>query len=184
MWWHYIVGHNKRTTWFHLQLWQHVTYPFDGSKDGFDIIYCYCKISKVCSQTVWNSLMGFMWIGKMDHNSLLASSLLGKPTLIVTTLILRACEGEDSHSRNGSLGVHWNSRNFREWLRGWKNTSHWGVFYIIGKQLKFRCPKWACMTHFDICNTSHGKKKSHSDVGAAERHRKYYMGEGGGFPQA
>jgi len=25
--------------------------------------------------------------------------------------------------------------------------------------------------------------KSHSDVGAAERHIEYYMGEGGGFPQ-
>jgi hypothetical protein len=25
--------------------------------------------------------------------------------------------------------------------------------------------------------------KSHSDVGAAERHREYYMGEGGGFPR-
>jgi hypothetical protein len=25
--------------------------------------------------------------------------------------------------------------------------------------------------------------KSHSDVGAAERYREYYMGEGGGFPQ-
>jgi hypothetical protein len=25
--------------------------------------------------------------------------------------------------------------------------------------------------------------KSHSDVGAAGRHGKYYMGEGGGFPQ-
>jgi len=24
--------------------------------------------------------------------------------------------------------------------------------------------------------------KSHSDVGAAERHKIYYMGEGGGFP--
>jgi hypothetical protein len=27
------------------------------------------------------------------------------------------------------------------------------------------------------------KIKSHSDVGAAERHKKYYMGEGGGFPR-
>jgi hypothetical protein len=26
--------------------------------------------------------------------------------------------------------------------------------------------------------------KSHSDVGAVERHKKYYMGEGGGFPRA
>jgi len=25
--------------------------------------------------------------------------------------------------------------------------------------------------------------KSHSDVGAAERHKVYYMGEGGGFPR-
>ncbi len=25
--------------------------------------------------------------------------------------------------------------------------------------------------------------KSHSDVGAARRHKEYYMGEGGGFPQ-
>jgi hypothetical protein len=25
--------------------------------------------------------------------------------------------------------------------------------------------------------------KSHSDVGVAGRHREYYMGEGGGFPQ-
>jgi hypothetical protein len=25
--------------------------------------------------------------------------------------------------------------------------------------------------------------QSHSDVGAAERHREYYMGEGGGFPR-
>jgi hypothetical protein len=26
--------------------------------------------------------------------------------------------------------------------------------------------------------------KSHSDVGATERHREYYMGEGGGFPES
>jgi hypothetical protein len=25
--------------------------------------------------------------------------------------------------------------------------------------------------------------KNHSDVGAMERHREYYMGEGGGFPR-
>jgi hypothetical protein len=27
------------------------------------------------------------------------------------------------------------------------------------------------------------KTKSHSNVSAVERHKKYYMGEGGGFPQ-
>jgi len=35
----------------------------------------------------------------------------------------------------------------------------------------FRTPPWESRT------------KSHSDVGAMERHRKYYMGEGGGFPR-
>jgi hypothetical protein len=28
----------------------------------------------------------------------------------------------------------------------------------------------------------HGTK-NHSDIGAAKRHREYYMGEGGGFPK-
>jgi hypothetical protein len=143
-----------------------------------------------------------------------------------------------------------------------QNTSHWGVLYIIGKLLKCRCRKWACMSHLDICSISYGKKKgresnwqfdsrplkvrnrpdpdacrwsaahcwkvvdesykfalnlipigglgkevcrrkvagvqtgtisglplgspgtkNHLDVGAVERRREYYMGEGGSFPQ-
>jgi len=40
-----------------------------------------------------------------------------------------------------------------------QNTSHWGVFNIIGKLAKCKCRKWPCMGHLDICNTSHGKKK-------------------------
>jgi hypothetical protein len=40
-----------------------------------------------------------------------------------------------------------------------QNTLSWGVFYIIGKISKCRCPKWARMTHLDICNTSYGQKK-------------------------
>jgi hypothetical protein len=40
-----------------------------------------------------------------------------------------------------------------------QNTSHWRVIYIIGKLLKFRCLKWACMNHLDIWNTSYGKRK-------------------------
>jgi len=42
--------------------------------------------------------------------------------------------------------------------RGQK-TLHWGVFYIIGKLLKFICRKWPRIGHLDICNTSYGKKK-------------------------
>ncbi len=37
-----------------------------------------------------------------------------------------------------------------------RNPSSWGVLYIIRNLLKFRCPKWARMTHLDICNTSYG----------------------------
>jgi hypothetical protein len=40
-----------------------------------------------------------------------------------------------------------------------QNTSHWEVLYIIGNLSKFKCPKWARMTHLDICNTSYGQKK-------------------------
>jgi hypothetical protein len=40
-----------------------------------------------------------------------------------------------------------------------QNTSHWGVFDIIKKVLKFRCPKWPCMSHLDICSPSYGRKK-------------------------
>ncbi len=40
-----------------------------------------------------------------------------------------------------------------------QKTSHWSVLYIIGKLLKCRCRKWACMSHLDICNTNYGKKK-------------------------
>jgi len=40
-----------------------------------------------------------------------------------------------------------------------KNTSPWGVFYIVGKALKCRCRKWPCMGHLDICSSSYGRKK-------------------------
>jgi hypothetical protein len=40
-----------------------------------------------------------------------------------------------------------------------QNTSHYDVVYIIGKLLKRRCRKWACMSHLDICSTSYGEKK-------------------------
>jgi len=36
----------------------------------------------------------------------------------------------------------------------------WRFLYIIGKLLKPRCLKWACMTHLDIWNTSYAQKES------------------------
>jgi len=32
-------------------------------------------------------------------------------------------------------------------------------FYIIGKLLKHKCLKWACIAHLNISNTSYGQKK-------------------------
>jgi len=35
----------------------------------------------------------------------------------------------------------------------------YGVLYIIEKLLERKCPKWACIAHLDILNTSYGQKK-------------------------
>jgi hypothetical protein len=40
-----------------------------------------------------------------------------------------------------------------------QNTSHWSVLGVIGKVLKFRCPKCPHIGHLDICNPSYGQKK-------------------------
>ncbi len=56
------------------------------------------------------------------------------------------------------LESRWTPEPSESDCRGQK-TLHWRVIYIIGKILKCRCLKWACMTHLDICNTNYGKKK-------------------------
>jgi hypothetical protein len=40
-----------------------------------------------------------------------------------------------------------------------QNTSSWGVFVIIGKVSKCRCPKWPRIGHLDIYSPSYGQKK-------------------------
>jgi hypothetical protein len=40
-----------------------------------------------------------------------------------------------------------------------QNTSHWGVFSVIGKVLKRRYRKWPSNGHLDICNPSYRQKK-------------------------
>jgi hypothetical protein len=40
-----------------------------------------------------------------------------------------------------------------------QNLMDWGVGYIIGNLLKFKCLKCAHMTHLGIWNTSYGQKK-------------------------
>jgi hypothetical protein len=125
-----------------------------------------------------------------------------------TTLITRTI---DLRCRNPSLGLVTKERGLqgcgpRLSLRvafscPWKCKRIWGknphtpkwtptlgvgirwVIYIIRKLLKRRCLKWVRITHLDIWNTSYGQKKSHLDVSLMEKHRVYYKGEGGGFPQ-
>jgi len=40
-----------------------------------------------------------------------------------------------------------------------QNSMGWKKIYVIGKILKFRCLKWAFMTHLDIWNTNYSQKK-------------------------
>jgi len=60
--------------------------------------------------------------------------------------------------KSGDLESSVTPKNLELDCRG-KNTSHWGVLYINGKVLKFRCPKWPHMSHLDICSPSYGQKK-------------------------
>ncbi len=62
----------------------------------------------------------------------------------------------NSHSQKWELGVPRDSRKLKARVQ---NTSHWSVFYTIGKVLKFRCPKWPHMSHLDICSASYEQKK-------------------------
>jgi hypothetical protein len=71
---------------------------------------------------------------------------------------LRVCEDE---THTPEMGTWESSKTPKSSEFNWKgqNTSHSGVLYIIGKLSKCRCPKWARMTHLDICNISYGQKK-------------------------
>jgi len=40
-----------------------------------------------------------------------------------------------------------------------QNTSHWGVFGVIGKVLKRKYRKWPRIGHLDFCSPSYGQKK-------------------------
>ncbi len=46
-------------------------------------------------------------------------------------------------------GVSMDSQNLESDFRG-QNSMACDIFYIIGKNLKRRCLKWACIVHLDI----------------------------------
>jgi hypothetical protein len=53
-----------------------------------------------------------------------------------------------------------------------QNPLDWKVLYIIENILKFRCLKWAHMTHLDIWNTSYGQKKGQKSNCPFDSHAK------------
>jgi hypothetical protein len=58
----------------------------------------------------------------------------------------------------GSCSPKWTLESSKGHCRG-QNSLDWSVFYIIGKLLKFRCLKWARLTHLGTCNINYGQKK-------------------------
>ncbi len=76
----------------------------------------------------------------------------------LTTPLWGKCEDETHIPKSGNLESYGTLKNLELDCMG-QNTLHWGVLYTVEKVLKCRCPKWPCMNHLDICNTSYGQKK-------------------------
>jgi len=75
----------------------------------------------------------------------------------VATPLWGKCEVATHTPENGTWEPSGTPKNSECDCRG-QNTSHWGVLYIVGKVLKYRCPKWPRMGHLYICSTSYGRK--------------------------
>ncbi len=77
--------------------------------------------------------------------------------------VQRVWGNEPSHSQGnshvGSSSPKWTPK-FSECNCSGQNSLPWKVVYIVGKLLKRRCLKWACIAHMDIWNTSYGQKIS------------------------
>jgi hypothetical protein len=77
--------------------------------------------------------------------------------------IVGKCEGEWTLTLPSELPFweleSWWTLKFLENDRKGQNPLGWRVFYIIGKLLERRCLEWACMTHLDTSNVTHGQKK-------------------------
>jgi hypothetical protein len=77
---------------------------------------------------------------------------------IVATPLWAKCEGEAHTPKSGNLESFGTPENLELELKG-QNTSHWGVFGVIGKVLKCKCLNWPLIAHLDICSPSYGQKK-------------------------
>jgi hypothetical protein len=71
---------------------------------------------------------------------------------------LAKCEDETHTPKVGDLESS-ETPEFLEFDSKGQNTSPWGVLGVIGKVLKFKCPKWPRIGHLDIFSPSYGQKK-------------------------
>ncbi len=73
-------------------------------------------------------------------------------------LLLEECE-DDTHTPEMGTWESIGTPKTSEFDYRGQNTSHWRFLYIIRKLLKWKCRKWACMSHLNIYSISYGKKK-------------------------
>jgi hypothetical protein len=113
-------------------------------------------------------------------------------SLYVATPLWVKCEDETHTPKSGNLESSGTPENSELEFRG-QNTSYWGFLYTIASDLipirglskKLWMPKVPGVQNGTVSGLLLGSlgKKCHSDVASAESCRKYYKGEGGGFPQ-
>ncbi len=74
----------------------------------------------------------------------------------------KECEGMNLHTPKWTpsweLKSQWTPEYSEHNYKG-QNPSSWKKNYTIGKLLKCKCLKWACIPHLDIWNTSYDQKK-------------------------
>jgi hypothetical protein len=76
----------------------------------------------------------------------------------VATPLWGKCEVATHTLENESLESSGTPENSEDNCRG-QNISYWDVLYTVETISKCRWPKWPCMSHLDICNSSYGQKK-------------------------
>jgi hypothetical protein len=65
------------------------------------------------------------------------------------------CESASHTPESGKMESFETPENSELDLRG-QISSHWIFLGLIGKVLKYRCPKWPRIGHLDICSPSYG----------------------------
>ncbi len=119
----------------------------------------------------------------------------------VTTPLWGKCEDETHTPKSGNLESSGTPATLELDCRG-QNTSPWDVLCTVRKLLRIATNFLQTSSQFEVWSGSYElpksqesnqtvsrlllgspKNKSHSDAGAVEQRKEYYMGEGGGFPR-